>query len=43
MKIKEFFFKGENLVSTGFLLILAAYVVFLMVGDVNAELRRTFT
>ena len=35
MEIKEFFRKGENLVGMGFLLILAAYVVFLMVGDVN--------
>ena len=35
MEIKVFFRKGENLVGMGFLLILAAYVVFLMVGDVN--------
>ena len=35
MGIKEFFFKGENLVGMGFLLILAAVVVFLMVGDVS--------
>ena len=35
MEIKEFFRKGENLFATGFVLILAAYVVFLMVGDVN--------
>ena len=34
-EIKAFFLKGENLISTGFLLILAAYVVFMMVGDVN--------
>ena len=35
MKIKEFFCKSENLIGTGFMLILAAYVVFLMVGDVK--------
>jgi hypothetical protein len=35
MKIKEFFCKSENLIGTGFILILAAYVVFLMVGDVK--------
>ena len=35
MEIKEFFRKGENLVGMGFLLILAAIVVFLMVGDVS--------
>ena len=35
MELKKFFSKGENLFATGFVLILAAYVVFLMVGDVN--------
>ena len=35
MRIKEFFFKGENLLGTAFVLILAAFVVFLMVGDVS--------
>ena len=35
MNIKEFFCKSENLIGTGFMLILAAYVVFLMVGDVK--------
>ena len=35
MNFKEFFCKSENLIGTGFMLILAAYVVFLMVGDVK--------
>ena len=35
MELKKFFRKGENLFTMGFMLILAAYVVFLMVGDVN--------
>ena len=35
MEIKEFFRKGENIVGTGFLLILAVYVGWLMVCDVN--------
>ena len=35
MDIKEFFRKGENLIGTGFLLILAVYVGWLMVCDVN--------
>ena len=35
MEIKEFFRKGENVVGMGFLLLLATYVSFLMVGDVS--------
>ena len=35
MDIKQFFRKGENLFGTGFLLLLAVYVVWLMVGDVS--------
>ena len=35
MEIKKFFSKGENLLGVGFLLLLAAYMVFLMVGDVD--------
>ena len=35
MEIKEFFRKGENVVGMGFLLLLATYVAFLMVGDVS--------
>ena len=35
MEIKKYFRKGENLFTMGFVLILAAYVAFLMVGDVN--------
>ena len=35
MDIKQFFRKGENLFGTGFLLLLAVYVVCLMVGDVS--------
>ena len=35
MEIKKFLSKGENLFTMGFVLILAVYVVFLMVGDVN--------
>ena len=35
METKKFFSKGENLVSVFFLLILAAYVAWLMVGDVT--------
>ena len=35
MEIKEFFRKGENLIGMGFLLLLATYVAFLMVGDVS--------
>ena len=35
MDIKELFRKGENIVGTGFLLILAVYVGGLMVRDVN--------
>ncbi len=35
MELKTFFRKGENLFSMGVVLILAVYVVFLMVGDVN--------
>ena len=35
MNFKKFFCKSENLIGTGFMLILAAYVVFLMVGDVK--------
>ena len=35
MELKKYFSKGENLLTMGFLLILAVYVVFLMVGDVN--------
>ena len=35
MELKTYFRKGENLFGVGSLLILAAYVVFLMVGDVN--------
>ena len=34
MEFKKFFSKGENLFKMGIVLILAAYVVFLMVGDV---------
>ena len=35
MDIKQFFRKGENLVGMGFLLLLAAYVGWLMYRDVN--------
>ena len=35
MELKKYISKGENLLTMGFLLILAVYVVFLMVGDVN--------
>ena len=35
MEIKKFFSKGENLVGMGFLLLLAAYVGWLMYRDVN--------
>ena len=35
MELKKFFSKGENLFMTGVVLILAAFVVFLMVGDVS--------
>lgn len=35
MELKKFFSKGENLFGIGFLLLLAAYVVFLMVDDVD--------
>lgn len=35
MELKLFFRKGENLFGMGCLLLLAVYVVFLMVGDVN--------
>ena len=35
MEIKKFFSKGENLIGMGFLLLLAAYVGWLMYRDVN--------
>lgn len=35
MELKKYFFKGENLFGMGFLLILAVYVGWLMVRDVN--------
>lgn len=34
MEIKKFFSKGENLVGTGFMLLLVTYMVWLMVNDV---------
>ena len=35
MELKKLFLKGENLFAMGLLLLLAAYVVLLMVGDVD--------
>ena len=35
MELKKLFLKGENLLTMGFLLLLAVYVVCLMVGDVD--------